>query len=110
LADEHARDDRSFVAAPFWPGAYPLLGKKSPMWAIYALQPRNGAAQQLEIERIKAANPGFILINDFPLDGREELRFRNTHPLIHQFILDNFELFPNPPNSYYQIFRLKSTA
>ena len=110
LADEHARDDRSFVAAPFWPGAYPLLGKKSPMWAIYALQPRNGAAQQLEIERIKAANPGFILINDFPLDGREELRFRNTHPLIHQFILDNFELFPNPPNSNYQIFRLQSKA
>jgi hypothetical protein len=110
LADEYAADGRSFVATPFWPGAYPLFGKKSPMWAIYALQPRSDAAQQLEIERIKAANPGFILLYDFPLDGREELRFRNTHPLVHQFVLDNFELFPNSPNPSYQIFKLKSTA
>lgn len=110
LADEYAADGRSFVATPFWPGAYPLLGKKSPMWAIYALQPRSDAAQQLEIERIKAANPGFILLYDFPLDGREELRFRNTHPLVHQFVLDNFELFPNSPNPSYQIFKFKSTA
>jgi hypothetical protein len=110
LADEYAADGRSFVAVPFWPGAYPLLEKKSPMLAIYALQPRSDAAQQLEIERIKAANPGFILLYDFPLDGREELRFRNTHPLVHQFFLDNFELFPDSPNPSYQIFKLKSTA
>jgi hypothetical protein len=110
LADEYAADGRSFIATPFWPGAYPLLGRKSPMWAIYALHPRNRAAQQLEIERIKAAKPGFILIHDFPLDGREELRFRNTHPLIHQFILDNFTLFPNSPKPYYQIFKSKSTV
>jgi hypothetical protein len=107
LADKYAADGRSFLATPFWPGAYPLLGKKSPMWAIYALQPRSEAAQREEIKRIKAANPGFILMYDFPLDGREELRFRNTHPLIHQFILDNFQFLPDSPNPFYQIFKLE---
>ena len=105
LADEYAPHDRSFVATPFWPGAYPLLARKSPMWEIYALFPRNEVYQQLEIERIRAADPGFILIYDLPLDGREELRFRNTHPLIHQYILDNFELLPGSPDRAYQIYK-----
>ena len=105
LADEYAPHGRSFVAAPFWPGAYPLLVRKSPMWEIYALFPRNAVFQQREIERIRAAEPGFILIYDLPLDGREELRFRNTHPLIHQYIVNNFELLPGSPEPAYQIYK-----
>ena len=75
------------------------------MWEIYAIFPRSEGFQRMEIERIKAANPGFVLIFDFPLDGRDELRFRNTHPLIHQYILDNFELLPDSPNPAYQIYK-----
>jgi hypothetical protein len=91
LADRFAPGGRSFVAAPFWPGAYAVLGRKSPMWEIYALSPRSEAFQQAEIERIEAANPGFAVINDYPLDRRDELRFRNTHPMIDQYIRDHFE-------------------
>ena len=110
LVAEYAPNGQSFIAAPFWPGAYPLLGRKSPMWEIYALFPRSESFQQLEVERIKAANPGFILILDFPLDGREELRFRNTHALIHQYISDNFELLPDSPTPAYQIYAIKSAV
>ena len=110
LTDEYAPNGRSFIATPFWPGAYPLLGKKSPMWEIYALFPRNEGFQQLEIERIEAANPGFILIYDLPLDAREELRFRNTHPLIHQYIVDNFERLSDSPSSVYQIYTAKKAG
>ncbi|WP_025039842.1 hypothetical protein [Nitrosospira briensis] len=110
LAAEYAPNGQSFIATPFWPGAYPLLGRKSPMWEIYALFPRSKSFQQLEIERIKAANPGFILIFDFSLDGREELRFCNTHALIHQYILDNFELLPESPNPAYQIYTIKTAV
>jgi hypothetical protein len=110
LADEYAPNSQSFITAPFWPGAYPLLERKSPMWEIYALFPRSEGFQQLEIERIKMSSPGFILIFDFPLDGREELRFRNTHPLIHQYILNNFKLLPDSPNPAYQIYNAKGIA
>ena len=110
LADEYAPNSQNFIAAPFWPGAYPLLGRKSPMWEIYALFPRSEGFQQLEIERIKAANPGLILIFDLALDGRDELRFRNTHPLIHQYILNNFELLPDSSNPAYQIYTIKRTG
>lgn len=91
LAGQFAPGDQTFIAAPFWPGAYAALGRKSPMWEIYALFPQSASFQQAEIERIKSANPGFAVIIDAPLDGRDELRFSNTHPLIDLYIRDNFE-------------------
>lgn len=110
LAAQYAPDSQSFIATPFWPGAYPLLERKSPMWEIYALFPRSQAFEQAEIERIKAAMPRFAFVLDLPLDGRDELRFRNTHPLIHQYILDNFEPLPDSLNPAYQIYKAKGDA
>lgn len=107
LADQYAPKGQSFIAAPFWPGAYALLERKSPMWEIYALFRRPQAFEQAEIERIKTAKPSFAFVLDMPLDGHDELRFKNTHPLIHQYILDNFELLPNSPNPSYQIYKVK---
>jgi hypothetical protein len=104
LAEEYAPDGGSFVVTPFWPAAYPLLNAKSPMWEIYALFPRNEDFQQEEIQRIAAASPGFVLIYDLPLDGREELRFRNTHPLIYRYIIGHFDRVPDSPNPVYQIY------
>ena len=107
LAEEYAPSERLFVATPFWPGAYALLEKKSPMWEIYALFSRNEDFQQKEIERIKESKPGFVIVFDFPLDGREDLRFKNTHPLIQQYILENFEPIPYSQNPAYQIYKGK---
>jgi hypothetical protein len=91
LVEEFAPNQRSVIVAPYWPGAYAVLKRKSPMWENYALFPRSASFERAEIERIKRANPGFALIIDTPLDGREELRFKNTHPLIQQYINENFE-------------------
>ncbi|WP_411885139.1 hypothetical protein [Polaromonas sp. YR568] len=110
LADLYARNEGSFIATPVWPGAYPLLERKSPMWEIYALFPRPREFERAEIERIKSARPGFVLVFDLPLDGRDELRFRNTHPLTHQYILDNFEPLPDSPNPAYRTFKAKDAA
>lgn len=107
LADRYAGDGRSFIAAPFWPGAYALLRRKSPMWDIYALFPRSPAFEQAEIQRIEAANPGFALVLDLPLDGHDELRFSNTHPLINQYIVDHFERLPDSYGAAYHIYRKK---
>jgi hypothetical protein len=91
LVEKYARNGRAFVATPYWPGAYAVFARKSPMWDIYALFPRSEGFQQREIERIKQANSGFVLVLDHALDGREELRFRNTHPLIDRYVKENYE-------------------
>jgi hypothetical protein len=95
LAEKYSGEHRAFIATPYWPGAYALLGVKSPLWANYALWSRGVDFEQEEIERIKAANPGVIIIVDLPLDGREELRFRNTNPHIYEYVVENFHALPD---------------
>jgi len=104
LARRYAPGDQPFIAAPFWPGAYALLERRSPMWSIYAILPRSESFQKKEIERIKAASPGFAYILNWPLDHRKELTFKNTHPLVYQYITDHFERLPRLPHSPYYAF------
>ncbi len=110
LTNQYAPSNESFIAAPFWPGAYALLERKAPVWEIYPLFPRTPAFEQKEIERIKAADIAFAIVFDMPLDGREELRFRNTHPLIHQYIMDHFERIPDAAHPTYQIYKARKNG
>jgi hypothetical protein len=106
LAEQFAPGNRAFLIAPLWPGAYAALGRKAPMWDTYAILPRSIAFQQGEIERIKTANPGFVIIGDMALDGREDLRFRNTHQIIDRYIRDHFEcLNCNVQNPAFRVYR-----
>jgi hypothetical protein len=90
LASRYSCDGRTFVLTPYWPGAYALLHRKAPLWEIYATIPRSVSFQEAEIARIKATAPDFAVIFDLALDGREELRYARTHPLIERFIRDYF--------------------
>ena len=107
LARQYASQEETFIAVPVWPGAYALLERKSPMWEIFPLHPQSKAFEEAEIERIKQTRPAFAVIIDFPLRGRDELRYKNTHPLTNKFIQDNFERLPYPPRPEYQIYKAK---
>jgi hypothetical protein len=112
LDRDFASGGKSIVATPFWPGAYPLLERKSPVWEIYALSPyRSEDFQRDEIARIAAASPGFVIVVDAALDGRDELRFHNTHPLMARFFSEHFDRVSGySDNPDYWIFKSKSAA
>jgi len=106
LAHQYAPGDRTFLATPFWPGAYATLERKSPVWEIYALFPRDAAFQHAEIERLKLADPGFVLILDIAIDGNDQTRFRNTHAMMFEYIRTNFDTVGTyMGNPAYQVYR-----
>lgn len=110
LDKRYAAAGQQFFVAPFMPGAYALLGTKSPTWEIYTGWARSDTFEQSEIERIKSSRPAFVLIYDFPLDGRDALRYRNTHPLIEQYIHANYACVNGfTDNPAYQIYRPKGS-
>jgi len=90
MTEKYASSGRNFLVT-LWPGAYAALERRSPIWEIYALFPQGDRLQRREIERIKTAKLGLVLILNIPVDGRDDLRFRNTHPLVEQFIRENFD-------------------
>ncbi len=107
LSEKYTPNGESFLATPFWPGAYALLERKSPVWEIYALFPRSATFENKEIERIKAAAPRFVVIFDLALDQRDELRFKNTHPLTFQYIQKHFERTADFTETPYLIYTSK---
>lgn len=106
-AELYAPNGRSFVVTPLWPGAYAAFGRKSPMYETYALFPQGAESQRREIERIERARPGFVLILDVAVDRRDDLRFRNTHPLIEQYIREHFDAvtMDDLPPQIFQFYR-----
>lgn len=90
------------LIAPHWPGFYPVLNRKSPVWELYFLFPATEASQKRMIKDMEAANVKIIILGDVDLDGRDELRFQNTHPLLWTHILSKFEPTPAEglPNNY----------
>lgn len=104
LVNRYANNGRNFVITPFWPGAYAIFGSKSPMWEIYISWARGQDYEKNEIQRIQRDRPSFILVIDEPLDGRDELRFKNTHPITYQYIITNYELSTDSQSNVYKIY------
>ena len=98
LKDNSGPSPEPILVLPFWPGANAILEQKAPVWGIYALFPRTDTFQRAEIARIEQASPYYAVILDHALDGREDLRFRNTNPLIQQYISENFKPLKGNPN------------
>jgi len=106
LKADLAPDDRNLFVAPLMPGAYAVLGARSPTLESYTAWKRSEPFQLEELDRVKAANPGFLLIMDVPLDGRDDLRYENTHPLLNRYIKDNYrELSGYTDNPAYHIYQ-----
>jgi len=98
-----------FLVAPHLPAIYPLLRRKAPLWETYFLFPRPLDQQEAMVSQLKAQNTTLVLLGDIPLDGRDDLRFRNTHRLLWQYINEHFaEVNWEGLPANYRLFRLKS--
>lgn len=95
LINKLAPDGKNFLVVPYWPGIYAAFNKKSPTFDSYPLGFRTTKFENAEIEQLKTANVGFVLICEYPLDDLPELRFSNTHPLTYKFVTDNFSRNPD---------------
>ncbi len=84
--------DEGFLIAPYTPGFYPILGRKPAVWNTYMLWPEEQGRQRKMIEDMKDNNVNWALIADSALDGREELRFRNTHKDVWDYLMAEFEI------------------
>lgn len=69
-------------AAPAFPAFYARLGFDAPVYDTFSLYPASARAQREMIEGIERARTPVAIVSDAPIDGREELRFSQTHPLV----------------------------
>jgi len=86
--------NQTLLVAPLWPAAYAILGRIAPVWDIYGLFPRSAGFEAADIARLKTKSIGAVVLQDVAVDGRDELRFKNTHPLLQAYIDQHFDAVP----------------
>jgi hypothetical protein len=79
------------LIAPHWTTFYSILERKAPLWDIYFLFKETEERQREMITELKEKGVNWVILGDVALDGREDLRFRNTHHLLWKHIMDHFE-------------------
>lgn len=80
---------------PDLPGLYPLLGLRPPMRTLYPRILPESEPRQRELElAIRRAGVEWVVLGDPKPDGRPDLRFRNTHPLLWRALQRDFHPVP----------------
>ncbi|MFK2878780.1 hypothetical protein [Rhodanobacter hydrolyticus] len=98
LARRYVPPGKTILSVPVWPGAYALLGVRSPVYEIYPLLPRNDEFQEQEIARLRQASPALIILNDIGVDSDERLRYAHTHQRIWSYIEAHYRRIASPPD------------
>lgn len=106
---EMIKPNEGLLVAPHSPTIYPLLGRKSPLKKTYLIFPDTEENQVEMIKQLDEKNVNWAILGDIPLDGREDLRFKNTHSLIYRYLMSEFEVvtLDGTPSNYQLLHRKK---
>ncbi|MGW9124960.1 hypothetical protein ACWGPW_08160 [Paenibacillus chitinolyticus] len=101
IKQQYLKQGENLFIAPHTPALYPILNLKSPLWDIYLLFPETDDKQRKQIEELKEKNAALVILGDIALDGRNDMRFRNTHPILWQYLISHYQQISAeemPPN------------
>lgn len=79
------------LIAPYYPGLYAILQRRSPLWEIYFLLPRPISEQERMVHELETKQVNWALVCHHYVDDRPELAFRNTHSFMWHYLVTNFE-------------------
>jgi tetratricopeptide (TPR) repeat protein len=108
IKSNYIHDDEKMIIAPYFPGAYPLLEQKSPIWDIYFLLPATESHQKELIMELNENNVNYAFLADTECIGPNPARLRNTYSFLWAYIMSHFEVIdrdPELPN--YNLMRKK---
>lgn len=94
LRAHHLRPDETVLALPRLVDLFPVLGLRSPVYDTYCVYPSSDEDQARMLDEIGRSGVRLAVVEDHPLDGREELRFSRTHPRVWAHLHQRFEKLP----------------
>jgi len=100
--------DENYYIAPFETVLYPLFNKTAPVWDAYPLHYEYPAKEREQIQQLQEKQVTWALIWTNGLDNNPALSFKMTHPLIWNFLQEQYEPVVCPVLSQTQIlFRIR---
>jgi hypothetical protein len=91
------------LAVPTLVHLLPIFGRRSATYDTYCVYPASEREQQRMLRSIEDESVRLALVSDHPLDGRDDLRFSRTHPLVWTYLSAEFERLelPGLPRSFH---------
>ena len=96
LATEIANPDERILFLPNLPALYPAVSRTSPIPQLYCIFPASLEEQTEMVSEIERTRVQWVMLRDYALDGRDDLRFRQTNPLVFAHFSRYFAPFPMP--------------
>jgi hypothetical protein len=96
IVSRHLEPGDSLLAVPALAEVLPILGRRSAVYDTYCIYPASPAEQERMLRSIEEEPVRLALVQDDPLDGREELRFSRTHRLVWSHLATEFERLEVP--------------
>jgi hypothetical protein len=90
--ERNIKVNEELFIAPHWPGFYPILKLKSPVKNTYLLFEATETQQKDMVIELEKKKVNWVILGDILLDGRDDLRFRNTHKIVWSYIMSKFEV------------------
>ncbi len=90
LATKLAKPTEPILFLPNLPTLYPFTGRLSPIHDIYFFFPAKPEEDHALLAEIEAAGVQWVMLHDYALDDRDELRFRNMYPIVFEHLRKNF--------------------
>ncbi|MEZ5437966.1 MAG: hypothetical protein R3F22_08020 [Lysobacteraceae bacterium] len=79
-------------AAPTLPWLYAVLGRDAPVYDTFCVHPASAHLQEQMIGQLQASGAVFAMVSNARLDGRDDLRFTCTHPIVWDYLNQHFQL------------------
>lgn len=77
--------------APHLAGLYAATQRRSPVPQTYFIWPASAEAEAKLIDALEVQRVSWVMLQDDALDGRDEFRFRRTHPRTTSYFAEKFE-------------------
>jgi hypothetical protein len=95
VASSHMGPGERIVVAPYWPTVYAVLDRIAPVWETFSTSlSSDPAAQRRMVQELEAGHVEWALIGNAKLDGREDRRFSNTHPITWRYLQEHYREVP----------------
>jgi hypothetical protein len=91
VAEDLAKPNEPILFMPHFPTLYSVTQRRSPTWQIYFVSPPDDVKL---LDEIKKAGVQWVFFQDYALDGRQDLRFRNTNPRVIKYFAEEFTRVP----------------
>lgn len=108
--NQYSNPDDPVLCVPLMPAFYVLFNRKPASYDTFCIYPASQKQQEEMLTCLQNQHVPAVIVFQIPADGRKELEFSETHPLVWDYLLKNYERASEkdfPVASYIWLLRKK---